>query len=114
MIFAWRYPELLLEAGGEVGQRAESRQVRYLRNGIFSFLEQFGGTVQLVGLEEDAGILARQSLHLVVELGAGDFQQLGHARHVQFRVGKFGLHQAVEFGHEGVVLRGEHVLCNRR
>ena len=37
---------------------------------MFPFRYQFGGTVQLVGLEEGAGAFAGQSFYFIVELGA--------------------------------------------
>lgn len=47
--------ELLLEAAGEVAQRGESCHVGYFREGILVLLDELGGAVELVGLEEDRG-----------------------------------------------------------
>ena len=66
--FAWGNAELLFEAGGEVGEGAETCHISYFRDVVFVLFEQLCGSVELVSLEEYARILARKTLHLVVEL----------------------------------------------
>ena len=66
--FAWGNAELLFEAGGEVGEGAETCHISYFRDVVFVLFEQLCGSVELVSLEEYARILARKTLYLVVEL----------------------------------------------
>lgn len=47
-----------------MGEGVEARQAGYLGEGVASLPDKPGGTVQLVGLEEAAGILARQPFTL--------------------------------------------------
>lgn len=67
-IAARRNSELVLERGGEMRQRTESRHVRNLRHVIFSFHKPLGGDVQLVFLEEYGRRFARKTLDLIIEL----------------------------------------------
>ena len=66
--FAWGNAELLFEAGGEVGEGAETCHISYFRDVVFVLFEQLCGSIELVSLEEYTRILARKTLHLVVEL----------------------------------------------
>ena len=47
-------------------------------------LEELGGTVEFVALEEDTRILTRESLDLIIELRSGNMQSLGHSADVEF------------------------------
>ena len=110
LVFRGRDAELFLEHHGEVALGAEAALVGDLGDGVLAALEEFGRTVELIGAEEVGGCLARQSLDLIIELGARDEQQLRDARHVELGVGKFLFHEFVEFFHEVLVLFGEGVL----
>lgn len=68
-------------------QSAETGHIRNLRHIVFSLLDQCRRPVQLVPLEEDARILTCQALHLIIELGAGNLENLSHSRHSRFRIG---------------------------
>ena len=71
-------------------QRLEQRKKHYEkgeRKKRTHRLCNLGGTIELVGLEEDAWILSCESLDLVVELCTGDVHQFRYLVDIQFRVG---------------------------
>ena len=67
-----------------MGQGAETGHIRYLGDVVFPVLEELGGTVEFVALEEDTRILTRESLDLILELRSGNMQSLGHSADVEF------------------------------
>ena len=51
-----------------MGGTAEAGELGDVGEFLFAFAYHLGGTIELVGLEEGIGRLARQALYLVVEL----------------------------------------------
>ena len=65
-----RDTELFLEHHREVALGTEAALVGNLGYRMFAVLQQFCRTVELIGTEEVGGGLTRQSLDLIIELGA--------------------------------------------
>ena len=70
-----------------MGKSVEACHIGYFRDVVLAFHDEGGGTIELIGLEEDAWILSCESLDLVVELCAGDVHQFRYLVDIQFRVG---------------------------
>ena len=86
-----------------MGEGVESRHVGNLRHVVLAFFQQVCRAVEFVPLEEYGRIFSGKALHLVVELGAGDFHHFRHAGDVQVVVGEFLLHELVQVFHESGV-----------
>lgn len=69
-VFAWGVAELLLETCGEMRQGVEACHVGDFRNVVLALCDEGSRPVQFESLEEDARVLACQSLYLVVQFGA--------------------------------------------
>ncbi len=92
-----------------MAQRRKARHVGNLRERIFVLAYQFGGTVELVGLEENRRGLARETFHFIVELGARHVYQTRYFVHIKLAVGKFFLHKPVKLLQERAVLDRQYI-----
>jgi len=77
---------MLFKAGREMRQGAEACHIGYFGDIVLSFDNQFGGPIEFVCFEEDVGIHACQTFHLIIELSTTDVHHLGYFRDVQFRI----------------------------
>jgi len=78
---------MLFKAGREMRQGAEACHICYLGDIVLPFDNQFGSPVEFIRLEENVGIHACQTFHLIIELSTADMHHLCYFRNIQFRIG---------------------------